>query len=65
MQIIYEGVTIMYYAGLDVSLKETSVCIIDEDGTIVAEQSVPTTVDELSAYLKKINGLFKGIGPGV
>ena len=44
----------MYYAGLDVSLDETFVCIIDEEGKIVAEESVATNVDTLSTYLKKI-----------
>ena len=52
----------MYYAGLDVSLKETFVCIIDENGTIVHEQSVPSDVDALSTYLKKTNLPFERIG---
>lgn len=26
-----------YYAGLDVSLKETAICVIDETGRIVSE----------------------------
>jgi transposase len=52
----------MYYAGLDVSLDETFVCIIDEEGKIVAEESVATNVDTLSTYLKKINSSFKWIG---
>jgi predicted NBD/HSP70 family sugar kinase len=29
-----------YYAGLDVSAKETSICIVDLDGNIIAESSV-------------------------
>ena len=52
----------MYYAGLDVSLNDTFVSIIDEDGKIVAEENVVTNVDALSAYLKKINVPFKRIG---
>jgi len=43
----------MYYAGLDVSLKETFVSIVDKNGTLVTEQSVPSDVDALSTYLKK------------
>ena len=52
----------MYYAGLDVSLKETFVSIIDENGTIIHEQSVPSEVDALSTYLKKTNFSFERIG---
>lgn len=51
----------MYYAGLDVSLDETFVSVIDEEGKIVAEESVLTNVDTLSTYLKKINTPFKKI----
>jgi transposase len=51
-----------YYAGLDVSLKETFVSIIDENGTIIHEQSVPSDVDALSTYLKKTNLPFDRIG---
>ena len=29
-----------YYAGLDVSLEETAVCVIDSDGAVVAEAKV-------------------------
>jgi transposase len=52
----------MYYAGLDVSLNETFVSIIDGEGAIVAEKNVSTNVDELSAYLKNISSTFKHIG---
>jgi transposase len=30
------------YAGLDVSLNETSLCIIDSDGKILRESKVPS-----------------------
>ena len=49
------------YAGLDVSLDETFVCIIDEEGKIIAEKSIATNVDDLSTYLKKINTPFKKV----
>ncbi len=29
-----------YYAGLDVSLEETSVCVVDGDGAVVHEATV-------------------------
>lgn len=31
-----------YYAGLDVSVKETSICIVDETGKICREPKVPS-----------------------
>ena len=31
-----------HYAGLDVSVKETSVCIVDEAGKIIRELKVPS-----------------------
>lgn len=52
----------MYYAGLDVSLNETFVSIIDGEGTIVAEKIVSTNVDDLSSYLKNVSSTFKHIG---
>ncbi len=31
-----------YYAGLDVSLEETAICIVDENGEIVIETTAPS-----------------------
>ena len=39
-------------AGLDVSVKETSVCIVDETGKIVREVKVASEPDALLAVLK-------------
>src|SRR5690554_6869365 len=41
-----------YYAGLDVSVKESSVCIVDETGKIIRETKVVSHPDDLSAVLK-------------
>jgi len=41
-----------YYSGLDVSVKETSVCIIDETGKICREVKVVSHPDDLIAALK-------------
>ena len=40
-----------YYAGLDVSIKETSVCVLDEAGRIVREAKVPSHPDDLASGL--------------
>ena len=37
-----------YYAGPDVSVKETSVCIVDEAGEIVRELKVPSHPKDLA-----------------
>jgi transposase len=40
-----------YYVGLDVSLKETSVCIVDEAGKICREGKVPSHPEDLVRWL--------------
>jgi len=49
-------------AGLDVSVKETSVCIVDETGKIVREVKVASEPDALLAILKNPAYRFKRIG---
>ncbi|MCP4287922.1 MAG: IS110 family transposase, partial [Gammaproteobacteria bacterium] len=39
------------YIGLDVSLKETSICIVDETGVAVKEGVVPSDPDRIADYL--------------
>jgi len=41
-----------YYAGLDVSLEETAICIVDETGAIVRELRAPSDPDSLVAALR-------------
>jgi len=41
------------FAGLDVSLKETAVCIVDDAGKIVFERMVPTDPQVIAACLGK------------
>ncbi len=40
-----------YYAGLDVSLEQTSVCVVDEAGVVVLERRVGTEPDAIGACL--------------
>ena len=42
-----------HFAGLDVSVKETSVCIVDNSGKIVREVKVASEPEVLLAVLKK------------
>ena len=36
-----------HFVGLDVSVKETAVCIVDDTGKLVREQKVPTEPDDI------------------
>ena len=51
-----------HFAGLDVSVKETSVCIVDETGRIVREAKVASEPKALLAVLKNPAYRFKRIG---
>jgi transposase len=51
-----------HFAGLDVSVKETSVCIVDDTGKIVREVKVASEPDALLAVLKNPACHFKRIG---
>ncbi len=42
-----------HFAGLDVSVKETSVCIVDDTGKFVREVKVASEPEALLAVLKK------------
>jgi len=49
-------------AGLDVSVKETSVCIVDDTGRIVREVKVASEPEDLLAVLANSTYNFKRIG---
>ena len=51
-----------HFAGLDVSVKETSVCIVDETGKIVREVRVASEPGALVAVLQNPAYRFKRIG---
>ena len=51
-----------HFAGLDVSVKETSVCIVDATGKIVREVKVASEPDALLTVLKNRAYHFKRIG---
>jgi transposase len=41
-----------YYAGLDVSLKEISICVVDDDGEIMARGTAPADPDGVAGWFK-------------
>src|SRR5262245_28180850 len=51
-----------YFAGLDVSVKDTSICIVDDAGRIVREVKVASEPQALLAVLKIPAYRFKRIG---
>jgi transposase len=51
-----------HFAGLDVSVKETSVCIVDDAGKIVWEVKVASEREVLLAVLKNSANHFERIG---
>src|SRR5512132_397665 len=51
-----------HFAGLDVSVKETSICIVDDTGKIVGEAKVASEPDALLQVLKNSAYHFKRIG---
>ncbi len=51
-----------YFAGLDVSVKETSVCIVDDTGKIVREVKVASEPAALLAVLKNPAYRFNWVG---
>src|SRR5579859_5233723 len=51
-----------HFAGLDVSVKETSVCIVDDTGRIVKELRVASEPDALLRVLGNPAYRFKRIG---
>jgi hypothetical protein len=42
-----------YFAGLDVSMEETHVCVIDRDGKVILEVGTPTVPKAIAAALAK------------
>lgn len=51
-----------YHAGLDVSLEETAICIIDDEGRIVREARVASEPDALVAFFNALGMTMKRVG---
>ena len=41
-----------YYVGLDVSLKQTSICVVDQTGSVVREGVVDLDPEAISVYVR-------------
>jgi transposase len=51
-----------YFAGLDVSLNETAICVVDEEGIILKEGSVPSEPDDIMAWLHALGVVISRVG---
>ena len=51
-----------YFAGLDVSLEMTSICIVDADGVVVKEAKIASEPDDLVAFFAQCGMAMKRIG---
>src|SRR5215216_7857972 len=51
----HRGTAVDHYAGIDVSLERSSVCVVDATGRIVREAKVPSEPEALIAW-------FRGLG---
>jgi len=51
-----------HYAALDVSLRSVAICIIDNDGKIRLETSVPSEVEDITAVLDTFDGTIVSVG---
>ncbi len=50
------------YVGMDVSLKETSICVVDDSGEIVSEGTVISEPEALAGFIREKAGGAKRIG---
>src|SRR4029077_7881949 len=51
-----------HFVGLDVSVKETSVCVVDDTGKVILEQKVETEPDDIIALLSSLGGTYARFG---
>ncbi|MEM1300493.1 MAG: IS110 family transposase [Pseudomonadota bacterium] len=51
-----------FYAGLDVAVETTALCLVDQTGEIVCEATIATDPEEIWAYLSETGLVFERIG---
>jgi transposase len=53
---------VTYYVGLDVSLEETAICIVDDAGAILREGKVETEPEAISTWLRLVGEPIERLG---
>src|SRR6516162_2205492 len=56
------GAAVEYFAGLDVSLEETAICIIDDNGQIVREARIASEPEALVGFFRASGMAMKRVG---
>ena len=51
-----------YYAGLDVSLRSTNICVVDEQGELAAEGKTDAEVADIVAFLDGLDFEISRVG---
>ena len=51
-----------HFVGLDVSVMETSVCVVDDAGMVVCERKVASEPDDIAVLLTSIGGEYVRVG---
>src|SRR5512143_2070575 len=57
-----QGTAMDYYAGIDVSLEQSSVCVVDANGKIVREAKVSSEPEVLAAFFRDLGLSLTRIG---
>ena len=52
----------VHFVGLDVSVKATSVCVVDDGGKVILEQKVSTDPADIIAILTSLGATYGRIG---
>jgi transposase len=53
---------VTYFVGLDVSLEETAICVVDNAGAILREGKVETEPEPISTWLKSVGMPIERLG---
>jgi transposase len=53
---------VVHYVGLDVSLRETAICVVDGAGAIIREGEAETEPEAISAWLYSVDVSFEHVG---